>query len=203
MAGEFSTRSRIDAMRLKSPRVCLHLTEPGSLSGARNVLSLWAGVKNRLRRGWSLVIAGMGDDDVQPLEDTCASLAVGKDTQIMPCLTALDVAALLRFAEVMVSPDIGPATRSTLMMAMTRGTALLACDGESLDELLGESALRFDPQDNVSGSRALTRLLTEPILRRHLIGSGIERSRDTFSSDTNSGQAMVSLSPRSLSMTQN
>ncbi len=95
-------------------------------------------------------------------------------------LSQLEVAALLRAADVYCAPSLGPETAGVaLLEAMASGTAVLASQIPGYDEVVQNegTGLLIPPRDVPALAAALSRLLGDAELRRRLAEHALRASR--------------------------
>ena len=95
----------------------------------------------------------------------------------MGWLSANDLEGLYHAATCFVFPSLQEGFGLPVLEAMRRGTPVACSDTSSMPEVGGEAVLYFDPLDTASIAAALTRLLSDPDLRKRLTEAGIERQR--------------------------
>lgn len=89
-----------------------------------------------------------------------------------------DKPSLYRLAKVFVFPSryegfgLGP------LEAMSSGTPVVACDGSSIPEVVGNAAFLVAPDNSRGMAGAILSLLTQPDHARHMRNQGLARARD-------------------------
>ncbi|MFB3882098.1 MAG: glycosyltransferase family 4 protein [Armatimonadota bacterium] len=86
--------------------------------------------------------------------------------------------ALYRAATVVVYPSLYEGFGLPILEAMASGVPVVTSDRSSMKEVAGEAALLVDPEDVDDIVRALTRVLSDDVLRNELVQKGVERSRE-------------------------
>jgi glycosyltransferase involved in cell wall biosynthesis len=87
-----------------------------------------------------------------------------------------DLAALLRGATAMIFPSLFEGFGLPPLEAMACGTPVAASDRGALAEVLGDAALRFDPEDVPAITDAIERLAGDDALRAALRTAGLEHA---------------------------
>lgn len=93
-------------------------------------------------------------------------------------LSAPQLAAVYRNADVFVFPSIYEGFGFPLLEAMTHGVPTIAARSSSLPEIGGDAALYFEPRDVDGLESQLRRLLGDETLRRELIERGRRRAAE-------------------------
>jgi glycosyltransferase involved in cell wall biosynthesis len=126
----------------------------------------------------ALAVAGEVDSR---FEDgvTQRSRARGLDGRVIRLgkIPEADLPALYTLAEVFVFPSLVEGFGLPPLEAMACGTPVLAASASSIPEVLGDSALFFDPQDVRQLVQLLLRVLSSTTLRRQLSRRGLDRAR--------------------------
>jgi glycosyltransferase involved in cell wall biosynthesis len=138
----------------KNPLVLLRAFERLRRSGAADGVGLvYAG-----RRGW---MAG-------PFAREMGRRGASLGARWIEDLPDADVPGLLRAAEVFASPSSYEGFGLSVAEAMAVGTPVVAGDGSSIPEVVGDAGVLVDPEDEEALAAALGRLLADPAERRRL-----------------------------------
>jgi glycosyltransferase involved in cell wall biosynthesis len=160
---------------------------PGFEEKPGTVLVLWQGIifpykgVDLLLRAWQrveaiggdcqLAIAGTGPPELlEQIREQVKSLGL-KRVQLQPrFISARELVALYRAADVVVYPYRAITTSGALATGLALGKTILASDLPVFRELLtdGENALLVDPEDSVKFADALTNLVQDAGLRERL-----------------------------------
>jgi len=91
-------------------------------------------------------------------------------------VTAGQLAAIYKKADLFVFPSIYEGFGFPLLEAMSHGVATIAARSSSLPEIGGDASLYFDPRSATELEQAMERVLRDPSLKSALIQRGIERA---------------------------
>jgi alpha-1,3-rhamnosyl/mannosyltransferase len=123
------------------------------------------------------VIAGQWDTRY-PLARAAVEKAGAEDrVRFIGPVAEADLPALYSAAEAFVFPSEYEGFGLPPLEAMACGTAVVCSSAAALREVAGDAALICDPQDIVSISASLERVIAEPALRADLRDRGLARSR--------------------------
>src|SRR5690606_22974174 len=86
-----------------------------------------------------------------------------------------DMPALYAAAEVLAYPSLSEGFGLPILEAFAARTAVLTSNCTSLPEIAGDAALLVDPEDPVSLSHGLAKIVRDPTLRRDLVERGVRR----------------------------
>jgi glycosyltransferase involved in cell wall biosynthesis len=124
-----------------------------------------------------LVVPGYPTPYEQELRARAAALGIESDVVWPEWLPAADLEGLYAVAACTVFPSLYEGFGLPVLEAMQRGVPVACSSRSALEEVAGEAALLFDPED-VGGIRlAIERLLGDDALRADLVRRGRERSR--------------------------
>lgn len=139
--------------------------------------SAFADVKNKLRLPHQLVIIGEEDKSYPEIKQQTSGRFSG--TLLAPGkVPAFALPALYRSASCFVNPSLSEGFGLTTIEAQACGTPVLASDIPVSKEILGDSALFFDPQNAQSLSGALQKVLTQESDRQALGEKGYLNSQN-------------------------
>ena len=168
------TRQRLG---LQTPYV-LYL---GSNKPHKNLVQLvcaWAKMPASIRTQATLVIAGQEDPRFPETRETVQRLGLGSEIRCLGAVSSKDVPLLYAGAHCLAFPSLYEGFGLPVLEAMACGTPVACSNRSSLPEIVGDSALTFDPEDSDTIRDALVRLLTDPDLHRRLSRAGLQRAKD-------------------------
>lgn len=119
-----------------------------------------------------LVIAGSKGWLYDEIFARVQSLGLGGRVIFPGFIAAADKAALLSGALAYVFPSLYEGFGLPVLEAMACGAPVLTSNCSSLPEVAGEAALLVDPHDTAHLTQALSRLVSQPDLRRQLVERG-------------------------------
>jgi len=139
--------------------------------------SAFADMKKKLRLPHQLVIIGEEDKSYPEIKQETSNrfpdiiIAPGK-------VPAFALPALYRSASCFVNPSLSEGFGLTTIEAQACGTPVLASDIPVSKEILGDTALFFDPQNVQSLTHALQNVLTQEFFRKALSEKGYLNSQN-------------------------
>ena len=178
-------RRRLRAMNASLP-MCLHVMREAHGEEAVRMVRAWAGVRSCYRRGWTLAILGTNAAQMAGLAAAARQFAVAHSVRLMPMVTREDAAVLVAAADVMACPDGEGQPDAFTLDAMRQGKSAIIGDRPAARGSLQGAAWFVDPQDTAAISRSLSRLLSDPLLRRELGQSAALRACSLSGSMTGS-----------------
>jgi glycosyltransferase involved in cell wall biosynthesis len=163
-----------DALRLDEPFV-LHFGAGEIRKNTRRVIEAWAMVKPSIRRSWRLVIVGLDARTFEDMHRCATRLNITKSLSLQGFLDDTDVLTLLHAAHVLAYPSLVEGFGLPVLDAFATETAVLTADSGAIREVAGDAAHYTDPTDACSIAKSLSRLMTEPSYRHHLVSRGRNR----------------------------
>jgi alpha-1,3-rhamnosyl/mannosyltransferase len=158
------------------PRYALYV---GSFRPHKNLprlLRAWATLAAPLRESHRLVLAG-GDAAGRPaLAALAASLGLGDGVVLAGLVDDADLPALYGGAAVVVLPSLEEGFGLPALEAMACGAPVLASRRGALPEVLGDTGVLVDPEDERALAGALARVLGSPPERAALARQGLARA---------------------------
>jgi glycosyltransferase involved in cell wall biosynthesis len=124
-----------------------------------------------------LVLPGYPTEHEGELRRLAADTGVGGDVRFLHWISAADLEGLWALSRAFIFPSLYEGFGLPVLEAMDRGVPVACSDASSLPEVVGDSALLFDPHDEARLSDAVERLLCDQALRETLIARGNERVR--------------------------
>jgi glycosyltransferase involved in cell wall biosynthesis len=151
----------------------------GTVEPRKNVAGLAKGyalMAESLRREYPLVIAGGLGWFAEGILEELEALNVNGDIRRIGYVDDADLPTLFNCASVFAFPSQYEGFGYPPLEAMACGIPVISSDRSSLPEAVGDAALIVDPDNPRQLAVELTRLLTQPELRRDLIERGFERA---------------------------
>ena len=163
-----------EKFRVEPPFV-LHFGAAESRKNTRRVIEAWAGMRKQIKNRARLLIVGL-DAQAQAELSTCvARLGIEQSVALHGFAEEEDVPALLRMADVLVYPSLSEGFGLPILEAIAAGTAVITSDRTSLPEVAGDAAQIVDPKDFNTITKAMHKLLTDPVYRRELVRRGLSQ----------------------------
>ena len=177
-----TTRFTPDASR--PPAIPPVLLYHGRVDARKGVLDMLHALKILHDDGeaFRLVISGIGPDH-DAARDLVGSLGLESTTRLTGYVAYEDVPAVLRDADVFVSPTYAEGFSNTILEAMASGLACVSCHAVGVIDCLrdGDNALLTAPGDVPALAAALRRILREPDERHRLAQAGLDECRRVYS----------------------
>jgi glycosyltransferase involved in cell wall biosynthesis len=119
---------------------------------------------------WLVLIGHVADR--RSLEQAVRKAGLGERVVLAGYVPDAHVAPLLKNAELLVFPTLYEGFGLPLLEAQELGVPVACSRTASLPEIAGDSALFFDPTSVEEMTEAISRCLTDPVLRRELVRKG-------------------------------
>jgi len=132
---------------------------------------------------FAATISGIGPD-VDPAKALAETHGFGPEAiRFTGYAEYATVPDLYRNADVFASPTYAEGFSNTILEAMAAGLAVVSCHAVGVSDCLrdGENGLLTLPGDVPAQAAALTRIITDEGLRRHLAAAGLEECRRVYS----------------------
>jgi glycosyltransferase involved in cell wall biosynthesis len=152
----------------------------GNFKPHKNVARLvraYSLLESSLRDSCQLVLGGRRDRYARQIHDLVASLKLQQRVVFTDMVADEELPALYSGAELFAFPSLYEGFGLPVIEAMASGTAVITSNATSLPEVAGDGALLVDPRDTAAIAGAISRLLTDPALRREYIAKGLSRAR--------------------------
>lgn len=160
--------------RVSRPFV-LHLGAPDPRKNTSRMLEAWAMIGPKIRRTWQLLVVGLDAAAQKQLLDYSYKLGIHESVTLHGFADEADMPALYAAAEVLAYPSLSEGFGLPILEAFAARTAVLTSNCTSLPEIAGDAALLVDPEDPVSLSHGLAKIVRDPTLRRDLVERGVRR----------------------------
>jgi len=175
--GAVSLEDRIrlfEKYRVEPPFV-LHFGAAEPRKNTRRVIEAWAGLRKTVKTRARLLVIGL-DAKAQHEFSTCAArLGIESSIALHGFADEEDIPALLRMADVLAYPSLSEGFGLPILEAFSSGTAVITSDRTSLPEVAGDAAVIVDPEDFNTITKAMHKLLTDPVYRRELVRRGLKQ----------------------------
>ncbi len=160
--------------RIEPPFV-LHFGAADPRKNTRRVIEAWAGQRKLIKNHARLLVVGL-DARAQAELSTCSARLGTEDSVILHGFADEDdIPKLLRLADVLVYPSLSEGFGLPILEAFAAGTTVITSNRTSLPEVAGDAALIVDPKDFNTITKAMSKLLTDPVYRRELVARGKNR----------------------------
>jgi glycosyltransferase involved in cell wall biosynthesis len=140
------------------------------------LISAFEEFKAATRTDWKLVFAGSDWHGAQITHEAIRRSAFAKDIRCLGFVEDQGLPDLYRAAEVFVYPSLYEGFGMPPLEAMACGCPVIASARGSLGEVLGEAAVRVEPDDIHAIARELFRLATNPSLRNEFRAAGLTQA---------------------------
>jgi len=124
-----------------------------------------------------LVLAGCLKTATEDLHKSIEDTAAGATIRLLDYVPGEDLPSLYQLADVFVLPSLVEGFGLPVLESMALGTPVVASNRGALPEIVADAGLLCDPEDRVSLTDALLRLITDEGLRDRLIEAGRIRAR--------------------------
>lgn len=151
----------------------------GSLEPRKNLRTLlkaYAGLPDRFKRGFSLVIAGgkgWMNSDIPGLQK---KLGIEGRVHFPGFIADDDICAVYSQAEVFVYPSLYEGFGLPILEAMACGTPVITSNASSMPEVAGDAALLVTPTEADELAGAIERVLDDEVLRGRMREQGLKRA---------------------------
>lgn len=151
----------------------------GTLEPRKNiglVLRSYLQLPSSVRERFPLVITGMKGWNTEALAGQIANAARAGQVRSLGYVPRADLSALMAGALTLVYPSIYEGFGLPPLEAMSCGTPVICANAASLPEVVGESGVLIDPNDDQALTRAMQRMSDDPHWRQRLSQQAIERA---------------------------
>lgn len=149
--------------------------------GILDLLKALAKLDARGRRGWRLVVSGIGPD-VEEAQSLAAELGLADRTRFTGYAEYERTPEVYREAEVFVSPTHAEGFSNTILEAMATGLPVVSTRAVGVVDCLtdAENALLVEPGDSTALAEALARVLDDAALRRRISRKALAEAREVY-----------------------
>ena len=153
-----------------------YILSVGRLEPRKNIAALLQAYARLPATGLPLVVAGARDFGFRSLFDLAASLGIAARVRFMEDVADAELPALYRHARLFVFPSFAEGFGLPPLEAMASGVPVISSATTALPEVVGDAALRCDPDDIASLAAGMERLLADPRLAAELASKGLARA---------------------------
>lgn len=142
----------------------------GTIEPRKNITSL---INNVTLKSCHLVIVGKKgwlSDNIFKLPE---KLGIKNKVKFIGQTNDIDLPAIYNLAQVLVYPSLYEGFGLPVLEAMACGCPVITSNTSSLPEVVGKAGVLINPNDGKEISKAITDILTKPILRQSLIKKGL------------------------------
>jgi glycosyltransferase involved in cell wall biosynthesis len=165
--------SRLASTYDLDPGYLLHLSNYRAHKNAEGVVRAYARLRSEAGVTTPLVLAGCPPPRFRRW---LAEAGLGAGVRLLGDFPEADLPALYGGASVFVFPSRCEGFGLPPLEAMACGTPVVASDVSSLPEVVGDAALRVDPEDSAAIAEAIGRLLSIRALREEMAERGLARA---------------------------
>jgi glycosyltransferase involved in cell wall biosynthesis len=157
-------------------RFALHV---GVIEARKNIETLLRASVRPLANGLmdAVVLVGKDGLGVQEVHRTAAELGIAHQVKFLGYVDQKHMPSVYTLASALIFPSVFEGFGVPVLEAMACGTPVIASDRASIPEVAGDAALLIDPYDADAFELALTRVLTDAVLREDLKSRGRARAR--------------------------
>ena len=177
----------------------------GNFNPHKNVRALvsgFAGLPDAIRSKHTLALCGRKSSFRDQIEKACSSLGIDKQVKFIDFVEESDMPVLYSEATVFAFPSLYEGFGLPPLEAMACGTPVVSSGATSLSEVVADAGIVIDATHPEEIEAALTRVLTDEILRNDLIAAGIARAKE-YSQETAASLVMDVLREAAESRTSN
>lgn len=175
---DLNERIRLYEKYRVEPPFVLHFGAAESRKNTRRVIEAWAGLRKIIKNRARLLIVGLDAQSQAELSTCAARLGIESSVALHGFADEQDIPALLRLADVLVYPSLSEGFGLPILEAYAAGTAVITSNRTSLPEVAGDAAQIVDPEDFNTITRAMNKLLTDPVYRRELVRRGLSQLKN-------------------------
>ncbi len=175
---DLAGRIRIFEKYRVEPPFILHFGAAESRKNTRRVIEAWAGMRKQIKSRARLLIVGLDAKAQAELATCTARLGIESSVVLHGFADEDDIPALMRMADVLAYPSLSEGFGLPILEAFAAGTAVITSDRTSLPEVAGDAAQIVDPEDFNTITKAMHKLLTDPVYRRELVRRGLSQLKD-------------------------
>lgn len=153
----------------------MHFGASASRKNTARVIEAWAMIGQYFSRNWQLVIVGLDEQTMLKTQKQVENLGIAANVNLNGFIPEEDIAPLLSGAEILAFPSLSEGFGLPILDAFEAHTAVLTSDVTSLPEVAGDAAILVNPEDSVSISNGLAKLIKDPSYRNDLVYAGLDR----------------------------
>lgn len=179
-AGPVPDPARLQRIRERYATGDRFILYAGSLAPRSNLaflLRVFAAVRTKVRRAWTLVLAGERGRDADRLADLARDLGLAGATVFPGTVDQRDVPGLYAAASIAAVPVRYDGAGTSVFAALQAGLPTVASDASAVPEIVGKGGLLLPPTDLGAWTKALVALMTDASLRRDYGGRASRQAR--------------------------
>ena len=171
-----------------APRYVLHV---GVVEAKKNIETILRACAPLIQEHCvdEVVLAGRSGRGVESVRLLARQLNLERKVRFLGYVPQDDMRGLYTLASALVFPSWFEGFGLPVLEAMACGTPVVASNSSSLPEVVGDAALLFPPESSDALRVALSRVLSDAVLRSRLIANGFSRARE-FSWDESARKHM-------------
>ena len=148
----------------------------GRITPRKNILTAVRALHRLPPEAPALALAGQAGAEAAPVLREIERLGLQARVRVLGHVPDGQLVALLQSARGLVHPSLAEGFGLPVLEAFAAGTPVLASDGGSLPEIVGEAGIRLDPSDPDGWAGAMLRLGRDDDLRDRLRRAGRQRA---------------------------
>ncbi|MBL4701309.1 MAG: glycosyltransferase family 4 protein [Phycisphaeraceae bacterium] len=153
----------------------IHFGASALRKNTKRVVEAWAMLTHQVRKNWQLVIVGLDEKTKLKVRQQVENLGIGSNVNLNGFVPEEDIAALLSGAEILAFPSLSEGFGLPILDAFKAQAAVLTSDVTSLPEVAGKAAILVNPENSISISAGMTKLIKDRCLRFELVQMGTQR----------------------------
>ncbi len=171
-------RAAVEAYRVQRGLPAEFFLSVGTLEPRKNLPRTIRALKRLHERGidWPLVVAGKRGWMCEPIDAAIRETGLEDQVHFVGYVSDAELALLYRAASALLYPSLYEGFGLPPLEAMAAGCPVVGSTRASLPEVIGDAGLLVEPEDGDALASAMTRLATDPELRRDLERRGRARA---------------------------
>ncbi len=153
----------------------MHFGAAAPRKNTKRVIEAWALLNHQVRQHWQLLVVGLDPKTEAQIRKQVNNLGIQSNVNLNGFIPEEDIAPLLSGAEILAFPSLSEGFGLPILDAFEAHTAVLTSDVTSLPEVAGEAGYLVNPEDSVSISNGMSRLIKDRSFRGDLIQAGLHR----------------------------
>lgn len=144
----------------------------------KNLLKAFSAFKKRQRSNMQLIIAGKPGRNYKEFEESLALYKFKKEVRLLENLPSEEILKISASAWAMVYPSIYENSVNSLMEAMKSGVPVITSSRGAMQEIFGEAALYFEPENSKDIAEKMMLIYKDENLRKDLVEKGFRREKE-------------------------
>jgi glycosyltransferase involved in cell wall biosynthesis len=171
---EYQACSTLMRYAIDRPYV-MHFGAAAPRKNTQRVIEAWAMINHHIRNHWQLVVVGLDEKTMFKIRKQVENLGIASNVNLNGFIPEEDIAPLLSGADILAFPSLSEGFGLPILDAFEAHTAVLTSDVTSLPEVAGNAGLLVNPEDSVSISNGISRLIKDRSYRNDLVQMGLDR----------------------------